>query len=96
MRAKMPESPVEFWVGFVLIALICVGACRLSRRCYWLAGPFAAFILYQGWSLLYANESFSAVLLSEFGTSWLQFAACYALPIFSLVVYAIYDFRYRQ
>jgi hypothetical protein len=88
---------MEFWVCFAVLALICVGACRLSRRCYWLAAPFALFMLYQGWSFLYANDNFSGALLSEFGTSyWLQFAAAYALPVVSLVAYAIYDFRYRQ
>jgi len=81
---------LEFWVGFAILALVCVGACRLSRRFYWLAGPFAAFILYQGWSLLHTNDNFSGALLSELGISyWLQFASAYALPIVSLVACAI-------
>jgi hypothetical protein len=96
MRAKMPDSRLEFWVTFGVLALLCVGACRLSRRCYQLAVPFALFILYQGWSFLYANDSFSGALLSEFGVSyWLQFAAAYALPVFSISVYALYD-RHRH
>ena len=93
----MPESTLEFWVGFVILALICIGACRLSRRFYWPAALFALFILYQGWSLLYTNDNFSGALLSEFGISyWLQFAASYALPIVCLLAYAVYDFGYRQ
>ncbi len=93
----MPDSPFEFWVMFITLALICIGACRLSRRCYWLAVPFALFMFYQGWSFLYANDSFSGALLSEFGIGyWLQFAGTYALPVLSLAIYAIYDFRYRQ
>ncbi len=93
----MPESPLEFWIWFAVIAIVCVGACRFSRRCYWLAAPFASFLLYQGWSLLYANVSFSGELLSQLGFSyWLQFALSYALPLISIAVYAIYDFRYRK
>jgi len=93
----MPESPLEFWVAFVILALICVGAFRLSRRFYWLAALFALFILYRGWSLLYANDNFSGALLSEFGISyWLQFASAYALPVVCLVPYAVHDFGYRQ
>lgn len=93
----MPDTPLEFWVWFAVLAFVCVGACRHSRRCYWLAAASALFILYQGWSFLYANSNFSGTLLSEFGLSyWLQFAAAYALPVVSLVAYAIHDFKYRQ
>ena len=93
----MPDSPSEFWVGFAVFALLCVGACRVSRRFYWSAVPCALFVLYRGWSFLYSNESFSGVLLSEFGLSyWLQFAGAYALPVLSLLAYAIYDFRYKS
>ena len=93
----MPDSPLEFWVWFAILALVCVGACRFSHRCYWLSVPFALFILYQGWSFLYVNDSFSGALLSEFGFSyWFQFAAAYALPLVSLVAFAIYDCGYRR
>jgi hypothetical protein len=94
MRAKMPESPLEFWVWPIVIAIVCIGACVLSRKSYWIAGPFALFLLYQGWTNLYANVSFSGNVLSEFGLGyWLVFAGAYALPIFSISVYALYDFR---
>ena len=93
----MPDSPLEFLVGFAIIALICIGMCRLSRRFYCAVIPFALFILYQGWSVLYTNDNFSGALLAEFGISyWLQYAAAFALPIISLLAYSAYDLRYRR
>jgi hypothetical protein len=97
MHAKMPESPLIFWLGFAVWALILIGLCRTSRRFYWGAVPFSFFVLYQGWSFLHSNTNFREALIRNFGYSYfLQFAGAYALPVAALALYAIYDFRFRK
>jgi hypothetical protein len=96
MHAKMPDTPLIFWVGFAVLALLLVGLCRLSRRFYWACAPASLFVLYQGWSFLYSNLNFRSAMIRELGFSYfVQFACAYAVPVALLVFYAIYDFRFR-
>ena len=97
MHAKMPETPLGFWVGFAIVAFILIGLCRVSRRFYWASVPASLFVLYQGWSFLHSNVSFRNAMIRELGYSYfLQFACAYALPVAALALYAFYDYRFRK
>ena len=97
MRAKMPESTWEFWVWFIVIALLCVGVCRLWRGLYWLAVPGALFMLYQGWSFLISNVSFREAMIRELGFGYfVQYASAFTLPVIAIALYAFYDFKFRR
>jgi hypothetical protein len=97
MHAKMPDTPFGFWVGFAVVALILIVLCRVSRRFYWAAVPASLFLLYQGWSFLHANVTFREAMVRELGYPYLvQFAGAYAVPVVTLALYAVYDFRFRR
>ena len=96
MHAKMPDTPLGFWIGFAVIALIFIALCRVSRRFYWPAVLGSVFVLYQGWSMLHSNDSFREAMIRELGYSYfVQFGCCYALPLVALALYAGYDFTFR-
>jgi hypothetical protein len=97
MHAKMPETAAFFWVGFAIVALVLIGLCWVSPRFYWASVPASLFVLYQGWSQLYANVSFRNAMIRELGYSYfLQFTCSYALLIAALALYALYDYRRRK
>ena len=97
MHAKMPETPVFFWVLFAITALILIGLCRISRRFYWASVPVSLFLLYQGWHQLYTNVSFRNAIIRELGYSYFfQFACSYAVPVAALALYALYDYQRRK
>ena len=97
MHAKMPDSPLFFWMGAAIIAAILVLLCRVSRRFYWVTGLASLFILYQGWSLLHANVSFRQAMIRELGYGYfVQFGGSYALPVVAVGLYAVYDFLMRK
>jgi len=94
MHAKFPDTPLEFWLYFAVVAFVLVGLCRLSRRFYWASGLASLFVLYGGWSSLYANESFRSAIINELGFGYfLQYAAAFAVPVTAVVMYGLFDFR---
>jgi nitric oxide reductase large subunit len=96
MRAKMPETPMEFLVVFVVIAIVCVGACRLSRGFYWLAVP-VALLFFSGGIGACHNDNFGGELIATFGVGyWIQYVISWMLPVIALSLYAAYDFKRRR
>ncbi len=97
MHAKMPDTPLAFWIGAGVIGLILILFCRVSRRFYWAAALAGIFVLFQGWSLLHSNVSFREALIREMGYSYfVQFGCSYAVPLIALGLYAAYDFAFRK
>ena len=92
----MPETPMEFLIFGLVVALLCVGACRISRGFYWLALPVAVLFLSGGLSAC-RNVNFGGELIATFGVGyWIQYVISWMLPVIALSIYAAYDFKRRK
>ena len=97
MHAKFPDTTWPIWLSVIVLALVLVGLCRLSRWCYVLAVPVALLSIYNGWGTLSHNVSFRESMIQQLGFSYLaQYAFSFVVPVMALAVYAFYDFTFGR
>ncbi len=97
MHAKFWESVWPMWLGIIIITVVLIGLCRLSRWFYFLTIPVSLMAILNGWGLIYHNVSFRNEMIEQLGFSYFaQFACTGALLVVALAFYAWYNFRCRQ